>query len=302
MSSTRAQAAAPQREGSVQVVSTGSRPTSLRQALAIRMENLLWRRRAETWDEEGSAALAPVVQAVLDACEARPGAVAVDLGCGSGQVTLPLARRCSHVIAVDLSAAAIELLKQRAAAQGLDNVHALTQPIESFEVAPRSVDVVVSNYALHHLRDADKAEAVRLAFEWLRPGGRLVIGDIMIGRGASPEDREVIRAKVRAFARRGPAGWWRIFKNAWRLLLRVQEKPLPGADWEALARDAGFEKVNVRRVVAEACVLSARTPEGAQPRFGPSASSSSASVGQVSTARCARSSSSAGTSACSTIG
>ncbi len=266
------------------------------------MENLLWRRRAETWDEEGSAQLAPVVQVVLDACEVRPEMVAVDLGCGSGQVTLPLARGCSHVIAVDLSAAAIELLKERAAEQRVTNVHALTQPIESFEVAPQSVDLVVSNYALHHLRDADKKELVELAFEWLRPGGRLVIGDIMIGRGASQDDRQIIRAKVQTFATQGPAGWWRILKNAWRFLFRLQEKPLPVATWVTLARRAGFQEIKARRVVAEACLLTARRPARAHPRTAPLASSSSASVGQVSTARSARSSRLTGTSACSTIG
>src|SRR5207248_10833312 len=98
----------------------------------------------------------------------------VDLGCGSGQVTLPLARQCLHVLAVDLSEAAIELLKARAEHEGVGNVHALTQPIETFELAPESVDLVVSNYALHHLRDREKADLVRRSFRWLRPDGRIV--------------------------------------------------------------------------------------------------------------------------------
>jgi SAM-dependent methyltransferase len=302
MPPTSNQAPARRRDGRVRVVSTGFRPTSLRQALAIRMENLLWRSRAEAWDEEGSAQLGPVVRAVLDACEAGPDTVAVDLGCGSGQVALPLGRSCAHVIAVDLSAPAVELLKERAARLRLTNVHSLVQPIESFEVAPESVDLVVSNYALHHLRDADKAQFVRLAFEWLRPGGRLVIGDMMIGRGASREDRAIIRAKVQAFARRGPAGWWRILKNAWRLIFRLQEKPLALARWVALVRQAGFEEINAQRVVAEACVLSARRPDRGQHLLGPSASSGSASVGQVLTAGCPRPSNSTATSSCSMVG
>lgn len=187
---------APRSDGHIKVVSTATRPTSLRQVFAIRMEKLLWSGRAESWDEEGSAQLAPVVEAVLESCEARPGMVAIDLGCGSGQVALPLAPRGCFVLAVDLSAGAIELLKKRAAKQGLANVHALTQPIEGFDLAPQSVDLVVSNYALHHLRDGDKKEVVRMSYEWLRPGGQLVIGDMMLGRGASPEDRAIIRAKV----------------------------------------------------------------------------------------------------------
>ena len=205
--------------------------------------------------------LRPVVAAVLSRCKATDGMVAVDLGCGSGQVTLPLARDCLHVLAVDLNEAAIGLLKSRAEQQGVRNLHPLTQPIETFELAPESVDLVVSNYALHHLRDLDKEDLVRRSFRWLRPGGRIVIGDMMLGRGASREDRHVIASKVRALAKRGPAGWWRILKNAWRFTFRLQDKPLSKDAWEALVREVGFADVCVDRVVAEACVLSARRPQ-----------------------------------------
>lgn len=275
---------APPSDDHIKVISTASRPTSFRQGLAIRMEKLLWSSRAESWEVDGSAQLAPVVEAVLESCEVRPGMVAVDLGCGSGQVTLPLARRGSFVLAVDLSAGAIELLKKRATEQGLANVHALTQPIEGFDLAPQSVDLVVSNYALHHLRDSDKAEVVRMSYEWLRPGGQLVLGDMMMGRGASPEDRAIILTNVRAFARRGPAGWWRIVKNGWRFALRLQEKPLPAKTWAAIARSAGFEQVSAVPVIAEAWVMSAKKPGSGQDRSRRSASTNRASVGQASAA------------------
>ncbi len=251
----------PETDTPVRIVSSRERRPSLPQALAIKMERLLWGRRAERWDQEGSPALAAVVAAVLEDCGARPGMVAVDLGCGSGQVTLPLARDCSHVLAVDLSEGAIELLNEWAEEQGVGNIDALAQPIELFDLASESVDLVVTNYALHHLRDRDKAALVRRSFEWLRPGGRLVIGDMMFGRGASREDRDLIAEKVRSFAKRGAAGWWRIVKNAWRFAFRLQEKPLPTSDWETLVGEAGFGEVQVRRVIAEACVLSARKPE-----------------------------------------
>jgi SAM-dependent methyltransferase len=247
--------------GRIRVISSASRPPSVLQALAIKMERLLWRRRARNWDQKGSVQLTPVVAAVLDRCKAADGMIAVDLGCGSGQVTLPLARRCLHVVAVDLSDAAIGLLKACVEREGLGNVHALTQPIETFELAPESVDLVVSNYALHHLRNRDKAELVRRSFEWLRPGGRIVIGDMMLGRGISRDDRAVITNTVRALAKRGPAGWWRILKNAWRFAFRVQEKPLSRVAWDALVRKAGFADVRVDRVLAEACVLSACRPQ-----------------------------------------
>ncbi len=241
----------------------GAREMTRAQALSARRERQLWDSRAESWDVAGSAGLGKVVAAVLDACQAVGSPVALDLGCGSGQVTLPLARRCSHVVAVDISAPSLERLDAKAREQGIDNVRTVASPIEALELPAGSFDLVVTNYALHHLRDADKEIVLTRCMGWLRPGGRLVIGDMMFGRGASAEDRSIIVSKARAFLARGPAGWWRLAKNAVRFFLRVREKPMTASRWEAAVGAAGYENVQVSRIVAEACVLTATTPLGA---------------------------------------
>jgi ubiquinone/menaquinone biosynthesis C-methylase UbiE len=236
---------------------TTSRRLSLGQALAIARERSLWDRRAESWDIKGSAGLTHVVDAVLDECGCSASGMALDLGCGSGQVTLRLARSYRRVLAVDVSGPAIARLEAKSAAEGIENIQTLTHPIETLELAPASVDLIVSNYALHHLRDVDKAELMRSSFRWLRPGGRLVIGDMMFGRGADCADRMIISAKVRTMVSRGPAGWWRLAKNVWRFGLRFGERPLSSARWELLIRQAGFDCIRTEHVVAEASVLSA---------------------------------------------
>jgi ubiquinone/menaquinone biosynthesis C-methylase UbiE len=201
--------------------------------------------------------LTRVVRALLAKCGETSDTVAVDLGCGSGQVTVPLARSCRHVVAIDIDTHAIELLSARATREAVTNIQAVVHPAETLDLGSESVDLVVSNYALHHLRDADKRMLIERSFRWLRPGGRLVIGDMMFGRGADPADREIIWEKVRELIRRGPGGWWRIVKNGSRFLLRLQEKPLRPGAWESIIREAGFTNVRTSRVVAEACVISA---------------------------------------------
>jgi ubiquinone/menaquinone biosynthesis C-methylase UbiE len=238
-----------------------TRRLSPAQALAVTRERLLWNRRAANWDTEGSAGLTKVVEAVVEACRPGSDAVAVDLGCGSGQVTIPLARSCARVLAVDVSAPFIARLQAKASAAGVDNIQFLTEPIEALDLPGGSLDLVVSNYALHHLRDADKARLLGRAYDWLRPGGRLIIGDMMFGRGSDPADRAIISSKARSLLKRGPGGWWRVAKNVWRFTLRLGEKPLPAAKWESLATAAGFDDVKTTRVVAEACVLTATRPE-----------------------------------------
>ncbi len=241
-------------------ITTTSTRLSPAQALAVTRQRLFWKGRAESWDKEGSAGLTKVVESVLADCREQPGAVAVDLGCGSGQITIPLGRSCSRVLAVDVSATATAMLEAKTRGDGVKNIQVLTHPIETLDLQPASVDLVVSNYALHHLRDVDKEQLLLRIFRWLRPGGRLVIGDMMFGRGADPEDRAIIASKVRRLARRGPGGWWRLVKNVWRFAFRLSEKPLPVAAWELIVTQAGFQEVHTTRVVAEACVLSAAKP------------------------------------------
>lgn len=261
-----ASASPPRRTGSWR------RHLTIAQEIPIALERRLWNRRAGTWDEEGSRGLAAVIAAVTEACEPSAGLVAVDLGCGSGQVTIPLAARCERVLGVDVSPLLLERLHAKSDSAGVTNIETLAMPIEALELEPASVDLVVSNYALHHLRDSEKAVLLCRATEWLRPGGRLVVGDMMFGRGAAAEDRRIVAGKLNSLVRRGPGGWWRIVKNLWRFGLRLREKPLSPARWEALARAAGFTEVRTVPVRAEASLLLATqapaAPAGARAHAG----------------------------------
>lgn len=124
-------------------------------------------------DQHGSAGLQTVTAAVIAAAAVRPGEQIVDLGCGNGQLSLPLADQGAQVLAIDVSPAMVAALKQEAAQRGLPGLDAVALPIEGLALPEGSLDLVVSSYALHHLRDADKAKLVDSVFHWLRPGGRL---------------------------------------------------------------------------------------------------------------------------------
>ncbi len=123
-----------------------------------------------------------------------------------------------------------------------------------------SIDLIVSSYALHHLRDPDKAKLVTAAYGWLRPGGQLAIADMMFGRGGSARDRAIIRGKLGVLARKGPGGWWRIIKNAWRYLMRVQERPISMTAWTTLLENAGFTGITASTIVAEAGLVTGLRP------------------------------------------
>jgi ubiquinone/menaquinone biosynthesis C-methylase UbiE len=214
-----------------------------------------WDRRVEEWHSHvtSAAAFGQVLDQLIALSSPKPTDACVDLGAGTGFVTTALAPLVSSVLAVDISASMSASLTERAARDGLANVSTEVHDLRGFELPPGSVDLVVSSYALHHLADADKRALVTRAARWLRPGGRLVIADMMFGRGGSRRDRDILRQKVIALAAKGPGGWWRIAKNLTRYGLGVgDEHPATPEFWQAALRDAGFTAVAFQPVVAEA--------------------------------------------------
>ena len=229
-------------------------------ANTVHRQRRVWSGRVATWDQHGSAGLQKVTAAVIAAAAVRPGEQVADLGCGNGQLSLPLAERGAQILAIDVSPGMVEDLMQEAGRRGLTGLDAVALPIEGLALPESSLDLVVSSYALHHLRDADKAKLVDSAFHWLRPGGRLVLADMMFGRGASARDREIIASKVRVLARKGPGGCWRIIKNAARYQLRIQERPVSMAAWTSMMTASGFVDVTAGPVAAEAGLIIANRP------------------------------------------
>ncbi|MGH9103627.1 MAG: class I SAM-dependent methyltransferase [Acidimicrobiales bacterium] len=233
--------------------------SSLTRSLSIANQRLRWTRRAESWDHSDMPGLDRVVDAILEKVPAGVGQ-AVDLGSGSGRLSIPLAKRAEGVLAVDVSTAMIDRLGERAAAAGAPNVEGRACPIEQLEVPEGTVDVIASSYALHHLQDSEKGALVLRAAGWLRPGGVLVVGDMMFGRGSSARDREILRSKAIAMLQRGPSGWWRVAKNLVRFGLRVQERPVSPETWVQLFEAAGLVGVRSEPVVAEAAVVWGHRP------------------------------------------
>jgi SAM-dependent methyltransferase len=109
-----------------------------------------------------------------------------DLGCGTGQVTAALAPFVTRVIAVDRSAEMLHAARRRV--RDLPNVDVRRGELESLPIQDAELDAATLLLVLHHLPDpaAALAEAARV----LRPGGRLLICDML------PHDREVYRQQM----------------------------------------------------------------------------------------------------------
>jgi SAM-dependent methyltransferase len=100
------------------------------------------------------------------------GKSVLDLGCGTGENVIPLAKRGAKVVAMDISPELVELARQRAESYGVGNSVTL-QVGSAYETGlpDESMDVVFSMALLHHL---DLAKARQEIYRILRPGGRFI--------------------------------------------------------------------------------------------------------------------------------
>ena len=106
-----------------------------------------------------------------------PPLVVADLGSGEGLLSELLARRCKQVIAVDNSAKIVAFGAAKAKKNGLKNLEFRLGDLQNPPVEPHSVDLVVLSQALHHA--ADPARAIHAAWRLLRPGGQIMILDLL---------------------------------------------------------------------------------------------------------------------------
>jgi ubiquinone/menaquinone biosynthesis C-methylase UbiE/biotin operon repressor len=100
-----------------------------------------------------------------------------DLGAGEGALSQLLAKRARKVIAVDISERMVEVGTQLAKEHGFRNLEYRLGDLEDPPIADSSIDLAVFSQALHHANSPNKAIAA--ARRILRPGGRLVILDLL---------------------------------------------------------------------------------------------------------------------------
>jgi SAM-dependent methyltransferase len=141
--------------------------------------------KAPDYDGGESEAYRAALSLVVDHAAPRAGDVVLDLGTGTGAVAFALADDADRVLGRDISEGMLSEARRKADQRGVDNVAFAGGRFREPNVAGQSVDVVTSNFAMHHLDDAAKREAVR-AVGALEPR-RVVLGDVMLFDAPDPE-------------------------------------------------------------------------------------------------------------------
>jgi SAM-dependent methyltransferase/biotin operon repressor len=103
--------------------------------------------------------------------------IVADLGAGEGTLAQLLAQRAEKVIAVDLSPKMVEFGQELATRNGLKNLEYRIGDIEAPPIEDASLDLAILSQALHHAEHPQKA--LDAAFRILKPGGRLIVLDLL---------------------------------------------------------------------------------------------------------------------------
>lgn len=133
---------------------------------------------AATWDDDPGHEnrQVAVAQAIEDAVNLSPWMSAVDVGGGTGRLSILLAERVGSVVVTDPSAGMVHVARARIEAAGLSDRLRAVQADLTIDRLDGAYDVVWSSMALHHVQDLD--ELLRSLAGLLVDGGRLAIADL----------------------------------------------------------------------------------------------------------------------------
>ena len=114
---------------------------------------------------------------ILNAIEIKPDFVVVDLGCGSGYFTVPLAAKAKKVYGIDVQKEMIDYLREKIRKLKIKNVTLIVSKPSEIPLENESVDVLLSVNTLHEFGNRERMieEMKRV----VKKGGRLLIVDFM---------------------------------------------------------------------------------------------------------------------------
>jgi SAM-dependent methyltransferase len=171
----------------------------------------------------------------------------VELGPGTGRVTLPLARAGVRVIGVDWSAQMLEICRRRAAEEGV--AEELDLRVGDFRRPPvqERVGLVICPFRsfMHLPSDADRREALRAVHRMLQPRGQFIFDVFAPPADEDDPERSQWVERGATVAERDEIDWARrvvhVFLRTESGTMEIELAWLDRVEWRALLSDTGFE-------------------------------------------------------------
>lgn len=142
-----------------------------------RIQRYGWDKAADAYEDGWRDSLALVQSRLLANAAALPGETVLDIACGTGLVTFPLADAVTsigRVVATDISQTMIDIVLRETESRGYRQIEAFRADAESLEtLADNTFDLVTCALGFMYFPEPDRAlKEIRRV---LKPGGRVVI-------------------------------------------------------------------------------------------------------------------------------
>jgi ubiquinone/menaquinone biosynthesis C-methylase UbiE len=176
----------------------------------------------------------------------------LDVGCGTGLLSLKFLKKeeCS-IVAIDSSEQMLKIFREKIKKCDLTKkISCMLMPAEDLRFKPNQFDIIAATVALHHVKLKDPV--IRRIYNFLKTGGKFVIGEIDMDTTGKPDDpKRLLRILnylkdefALAMREGGLQAFVRMYDNGKKHILNDGEYCIGFNQWAKLCRNAGFRKVD----------------------------------------------------------
>jgi ubiquinone/menaquinone biosynthesis C-methylase UbiE len=142
-----------------------------------RIQRYGWDKAAAVYEAGWRDSLALVQSRLIEIASAQTGETVLDIACGTGLVTFPLAEAVTpsgRVVATDISQAMVDIIRRESEKRGLRHVDSFRADAEALESVPdNTFDLATCALGFMYFPEPDRA--MKEIHRVLKPGGRVVI-------------------------------------------------------------------------------------------------------------------------------
>ena len=172
----------------------------------------------------------------------------LDLGCGDGTLLAIAAQQGARVTGVDISD--VQLAASRQALKGVKGATLIKSTLQEVNFPEQSFTKVSIRKAIHHLTNDEKGLLIDKVYHWLKPGGILIIEDMILTFALHRRDEN--RALVEKDASIYYGSNWPDFRDAFFTTM-YQELP---CDLAQLTHHLLFTGFHILKIASPACFMS----------------------------------------------